>query len=54
MLVFAIVLQLYTWLIARPVAGTLVSVIVVGFLLRGTRRIFQDHAEWELDAAKEV
>ena len=54
MLVFVIVLQLYTWFIARSVAGTLVTVMVVGFLLRGGRRIFQDHAERELDVAKPV
>jgi hypothetical protein len=45
MLIFVVVLQLYTWFVARSTAGTLVSIIVVGFLLRGARRIFQDHAE---------
>lgn len=54
MLAFVIILQLYTWFVARSVAGTLVSIIVVGFLLRGARRMFQDHAERELDTAKDA
>jgi hypothetical protein len=52
MLLLVIVLQLYTWFAARSPAGTLVSIIVVGFLLRGARRIFQDHAERQLEAQK--
>jgi hypothetical protein len=35
--VFVIILQLYTWFVAHSPAGTLVSIIVVGFLLRGAR-----------------
>jgi sugar phosphate permease len=54
MLIFVIMLQLYTWFVARSVAGTLVTIIVVGFLLRGPRRMFQDYAEPELDSTKEV
>ena len=54
MLIFVIMLQLYTWFVARSVAGTLVTIIVVGFLLRGARRMFQDYAEPELDSTKEV
>ena len=54
MLVFVVALQLFTWFLAHSPAGTLLSIIVVGFLLRGARRIFQDHAERQLDAAKEV
>src|SRR5205823_12215160 len=50
MLIFVVVLQLYTWFVARSPAGTLVSIIVVGFLLRGARRIFQDHAEQKMQA----
>lgn len=52
MLVFVVVLQLYTWFVARSAAGSLVSVIVVAFLLRGARRIFQDHAERKMEAEK--
>ena len=52
MLVFVIVLQLDAWFGAHSLAGTLVSIIVVGFLLRGARRIFQDHAERKLQAQK--
>ena len=54
MLVVVIVLQLFTWFVARSAAGTLLSIIVAGFLLRGARRIFQDHAERQLDSTKEV
>ncbi|PYK71399.1 MAG: hypothetical protein DME42_10855, partial [Verrucomicrobia bacterium] len=52
MLIFVVVLQLYTWFVARSPAGTLVSIIVVGFLLRGARRIFQDHAAQKMQAEK--
>jgi hypothetical protein len=48
MLAVVILLQLFTWFVARSAAGTLVSIIVVGFLLRGARRIFQDYAESQL------
>jgi hypothetical protein len=52
MLVFVILLQFYTWFVARSPAGTIVSIVVVGFLLRGARRIFQDHAERRMGAEK--
>jgi hypothetical protein len=45
MLVVVIVLQLFTWFVAHSPAGTLVSIVVVAFLLRGARRMFQDYAE---------
>ena len=48
MLGFVILLQLCTWFLARSPAGTLVTIVVVGFLLRGARRMFQDHAEDQL------
>jgi hypothetical protein len=54
MIVFVVILQLYTWLVAHSLGGTLPTLIVVAFLLRGARRMFQDHAESQLDAAKEV
>ena len=47
MLVLVVGLQLYTWLILHSISGTLLSIVVTGFLLRGARRIFQDHAERE-------
>lgn len=50
MLVFVVVLQLYTWFVAHSPAGTLVSIVVAGFLLRGARRIFQDRAEQKVQA----
>ena len=52
MLVFAIGLQLYTWCVMRSASGTILSIIVTGFLLRGARRIFQDHAERAMEAQK--
>jgi hypothetical protein len=52
MLVFVILLQFYTWFVAHSPAGTIVSIVVVGFLLRGARRIFQDHAERRMEAEK--
>jgi len=52
MLILVVVLQLYTWFVAHSPAGTLVSIIVVGFLLRGARRIFQYHAEPQIEAEK--
>jgi hypothetical protein len=54
MLALVILLQLFTWFVAHSAAGTLVSIIVTGFLLRGARRIFQDYAERQLDATKKV
>jgi hypothetical protein len=52
MLVFVVVLQLYGWFVAHSPAGTILSIIVVGFLLRGARRIFQDHTERQMEAEK--
>jgi fatty acid desaturase len=52
MLVVVIVLQLFTWFVGHSPAGTLVSIVVVAFLLRGARRTFQDYAEQKLEAEK--
>jgi hypothetical protein len=52
MLVLVIVLQLYTWFVAHSPAGMLVSIVVVAFLLRGARRMFQDYAEQKMEAEK--
>lgn len=52
MLVLVVGLQLYTWIIMRSPSGSLLSIIVTGFLLRGARRIFQDHSEREESAGK--
>ena len=54
MIVFVIVLQLYTWFVGHSPAGTLLSIVVVGFLLRGARRMFQDHAEQKTDAGQKM
>ena len=45
MIVFVLALQLYTWFVVRSIGGTLLTVVVVAFLCRGARRMFQDHAE---------
>ncbi len=50
MLVFVVALQLYTWFVMRSGSGSILSIIVTGFLLRGARRIFQDHAERQANA----
>ena len=50
MLILIVLLQLYAWFVARSPAGTLVSIIVAGFLVRGARRIFQFHAERQIEA----
>jgi hypothetical protein len=52
MIVFVVLLQLYTWFTAHSVSGILVSIVVVAFLLRGARRMFQDYAERKLEAEK--
>jgi|ERR1017187_3991949 hypothetical protein len=52
MLAFVVGLQLYTWFSMRSPSGSLLSIVVTGFLLRGARRIFQDHAEREENAEK--
>ena len=52
MLVLVVGLQLYTWLVLHSISGTLLSIVVTGFLLRGARRIFQDHAEREANIEK--
>lgn len=54
MLSLVVLLQLFIWFVAHSAAGTLVSIVVAGFVLRGTRRIFQDHSERQRDATKEI
>ena len=41
MLLLVIMLQLYTWFIVHSIAGSLVSVVVTAFLLRGAVRVFE-------------
>ena len=52
MLVLVVGLQLYTWIVLHSISGTLLSIVVTGFLLRGARRIFQDHTEREANIEK--
>jgi hypothetical protein len=52
MIVVVVVLQLFTWFVPHSGAGTLLSIIVVAVLLRGTRRMFQDHVEREMEDNK--
>ena len=44
-LVYVIGTQLYVWAVVRSFSGTLVSIVVTGFLLRGAKRIFEEHRE---------
>jgi hypothetical protein len=50
MLVSVVGLQPYTWFVMHSPSGSLLSIIVTAFLLRGARRIFQDDAERETEA----
>ncbi len=45
--------QFYVWFAIRSASGTIVSVIVTGFLLGGANRIFQFHREQRDSAAVE-
>jgi hypothetical protein len=54
MIVFVVALQLFTWFVARSIGGTLLTIVVVAFLLRGAKRMFQDHAEREMETGKEL
>ena len=51
MLVYVVATQLYVWIVLRSFSGTIVSVFVTGFLLRGPIRIFEHHAEQREAAA---
>ena len=54
MLVIVIGLQLYTWLIAHSLSGTIPSVVVGGFLVRGAARIFERRDEHDLSTTPKV
>jgi len=54
MLAMVVLLQLFTWFAGRSVAGSLVSIVVVVFLVLGAKRIFQDYAERRAEAATRV
>lgn len=41
MLLLVVVPQLYTWLIVHSIAGSLASVVIAAFLIRGAVRIFE-------------
>ncbi len=40
-IVYIVATQLYVWFVIRSPAGTIIAVIVTGFLLRGAKRIFE-------------
>jgi hypothetical protein len=42
---FVVGTQLYIWIGLGAFSGTIVAVIVTGFLLRGAKRIFEEHHE---------
>ena len=52
MVIVVVVLQLLTWFVLHSGAGSLLSVVVIAFLLRGTRRMFQDHAERQMESRR--
>jgi len=47
MLIFVIIPQLYTWFIVHSIAGSIVSIVVTAFLIRGAVRIFERPEEEE-------
>jgi fatty acid desaturase len=51
MLVVVVAAQLYVWFFQHSPSGSILSIAVTGFLLRGARRIFQDHAERAAESA---
>lgn len=46
--------QLYIWIGLRSFSGTIVTVIVTGFLLRGAKRIFEHHRELQESRAEQI
>jgi len=52
MLLFVIIPQLYTWFIVHSIAGSLVSIVVAAFLIRGAVRIFERPEEDQMSAPK--
>jgi hypothetical protein len=44
-IVYVVATQLYVWFAVGSPAGTIIAVIVTGFLLRGAKRIFEFHRE---------
>ena len=46
--------QLYIWIGLRSFSGTIVSVIVTGFLVRGAKRIFEHHRELQESRAEQT
>lgn len=52
MLAYVVCSQLYVWFVLHSFAGTILSVIVTGFLLRGAVRIFELHREKRESATK--
>ena len=52
MLALVVGFQLYTWFVMRSASGSILSILVTGFLLRGARRIFQYQAERKGEVGK--
>jgi hypothetical protein len=52
MLLLVIIPQLYTWLIVHSIGGSLVSIVVAAFLIRGAVRIFERPEQDEASAPK--
>ena len=44
-IIYIVGTQLYVWFVLGTPAGTIIAVVVTGFLLRGAKRIFEFHRE---------
>ena len=53
-LLWVIGIQVYIWIGLRSFSGTIVSVIVTGFLARGAKRIFEHHREQQASRAEQI
>lgn len=54
MLLLVILPQLYAWFVAHSVAGTLLSIVVTAFLLRGAAGIFERRDESDVTNSPKV
>ena len=53
-LLWVVGIQIYIWIGLRSFSGTVVSVIVTGFLLRGAKRIFEHHRELQESRPEQI
>jgi hypothetical protein len=53
-LLWVVGMQIYIWIGLRSFSGTIVSIIVTGFMLRGAKRIFEHHRELQESRAEQA